>query len=226
MPGARQRRPLTTTSYAVLGLLSLRPWTTYELAEQMQRAMGFFWPRAISGIYEEPKKLVAHGLAIATQEKVGLRERTRYRITARGRRAIKSWVPTGGPAPQVEFEQLIKVFFAEHGTKRDLLSTLDGIRWEMAQRAAGNVGVPHEYLEGRGGYPERLPWLILVGKFLDDFEQMVDRWAAWATSVVEGWPDDISEAEPDLAALREVADHADAFVRLLSQPRESAEEGV
>ena len=48
-------RPLTTTSYAILGLLSLRPWTTYELAQQMQRALGQFWPRAESKLYEEPK---------------------------------------------------------------------------------------------------------------------------------------------------------------------------
>ena len=217
MPGAPRLRPLTTTSYAVLGLLSLRPWTTYELAEQMQRALGLFWPRAISGIYEEPKKLAAHGLAVATQERFGRRVRTRYRITARGRRALEAWLPADGEGPQVEFEQLVRVFFAEHGTKADLLGTLDGIRRETAQRAAGNVGIPHEYLERRGGYPERLPWLILVGKFLDDFEQMVDRWASWATSVVEGWPDDITEAEPDLTALREMADNADAFVQVLAQ---------
>jgi PadR family transcriptional regulator AphA len=210
-------RPLTTTSYAVLGLLSLRPWTTYELAEQMRRALGFFWPRAISGIYEEPKKLVTHGLATATQETVGRRERTRYAITARGRRAMKAWVPTAGAAPNVECEQLIKVFFAEQATKADLLATIDGIRRDIARRAASSGGIPHEYLEGRGGYPERLPWLILVGRFLDDFEQMVDRWSAWATSVVEGWPEDITGAEPDRGVLQEMADHADEFVRLVAQ---------
>ena len=26
---------LTTTSYAILGLLAVKPWTTYELAQQM-----------------------------------------------------------------------------------------------------------------------------------------------------------------------------------------------
>ena len=61
-------RSLTSTSYAILGLLSLRPWTTYELAQQMQRALGQFWPRAESKLYEEPKKLVEHGLATATAE--------------------------------------------------------------------------------------------------------------------------------------------------------------
>jgi DNA-binding PadR family transcriptional regulator len=225
MPSVTPPRPLTTTSYAVLGLLSLRPWTTYELAEQMQRALGWFWPRATSGIYEEPKRLVAHGFATAAREMAGRRERTRYRITARGRRALEAWVPTGGAGPQIEFEQLVKIFYAERGTKTDLLATLDGIRLDIARRAASAAGIPHEYLEGRGGYPERLPWLILTGKFLDDFELMVDQWAAWATTVVEDWPDDITQAEPDQAALRAMAENADGFVRALARREETDQAG-
>ena len=43
---------LTSTSYAILGLLAVKPWTTYELAQQMDRALGRFWPRAESRLYE------------------------------------------------------------------------------------------------------------------------------------------------------------------------------
>ena len=41
MPAAEttRRMPRTTTSYAVLGLLSVRSWTTYELAKQVQRSL-------------------------------------------------------------------------------------------------------------------------------------------------------------------------------------------
>ena len=42
----------------------------------MDRALGQFWPRARSKIYEEPKKLVTLGLARATPEEVGGRRRT------------------------------------------------------------------------------------------------------------------------------------------------------
>ena len=125
---------LNSTSYAILGLLALKPWTTYELAQQMDRALGQFWPRAESRIYEEPKKLVARGLARATSEMVGKRPRTVYSITAKGRRALAEWVPTPGSGPVLEFEQLIKVFFAEHATKADLLATLDAVR-EGSRRA-------------------------------------------------------------------------------------------
>src|SRR6476659_4673308 len=97
--------PLTTTSYAILGLLAIKPWTTYELAQQMQRALGQFWPRAESKLYEEPKKLVAHGLARASSEMVGKRPRTIYTITAKGRRAMAAWVPapSTGDGPVLEF---------------------------------------------------------------------------------------------------------------------------
>ena len=192
---------LTPTSYAILGLLAVKPWTTYELAQQMDRALGQFWPRAESRIYEEPKKLVAHGLARASSEMVGKRPRTVYSITAKGRRALAQWVPTPGEGPVLEFEQLIKVFFAEHGTKADLLATLAAVREGSVQLLGASARVPQAYLDGSGPFPERLPWLLLIGQFLLDFQLMVERWADWASEIVETWPDDVTAAQPDRAAL-------------------------
>jgi PadR family transcriptional regulator, regulatory protein AphA len=201
---------LTSTSYAILGLLSVKPWTTYELAQQMDRALGQFWPRAESKLYEEPKKLVAHGLARASSEMVGKRRRTLYTITAKGRRALAEWVPTPGAGPVLEFEQLIKVFFAEHATKADLLTTLAGVREWSGQRLGANAAVPQGYLDGPGPFPERLPWLLLAGQFLIDFHLMVERWADWASAIVEDWPDDITAAQPDRQALEMQATVASA----------------
>jgi DNA-binding PadR family transcriptional regulator len=61
-------RPLTTTSFALLGLLSVRPWSAYELTGQMKRGMRHTWPRTETRVYQEPKNLVAHGLANAASE--------------------------------------------------------------------------------------------------------------------------------------------------------------
>jgi len=204
---------LTSTSYAILGLLAVKPWTTYELAQQMDRALGRFWPRAESKLYEEPKKLVAHGLARASSEMVGKRSRTVYTITAKGRRALAKWVPTPGEGPILEFEQLIKVFFAEHATKTDLLATLARVRERNDERLGANAAVPQAYLAGEGPFPERLPWLLLVGQFLVDFHLMVDRWADWATEIVETWPDDVAAAQPDWKVLEMQANVASARVR-------------
>ena len=116
---------LTSTSYALLGLLAVKPWTTYELAQQMDRTVHRFWPRAKSKLYEEPKKLVARGLARATDDAVGKRNRTIYSITPKGRRALAAWLAEPGEGPVLEFEQLMKVFFADHGTTDDLRRALD-----------------------------------------------------------------------------------------------------
>lgn len=196
---------LTTTSYAILGLLAIKPWTTYELAQQMDRALGLFWPRTRSKLYEEPKKLVAFGLARASSEKVGKRPRTVYTITPGGRRALAGWVPQKGAGPVLEFEQLVKVFFAEHASTDDLLATLACVREWTEDQALAAAGIARGYLEGEGPFPERLPWLILVGQFLGDFTAMVDRWAEWATGVVEAWPVDLRSAEPDLETLEKMA---------------------
>jgi hypothetical protein len=37
---------------------------------------------------------------------------------------------------------------------------------------------------------------VLTGRFLDDYLEMIDRWASWATEVVDTWPASPNEAEP------------------------------
>ncbi len=208
---------LTPTSYAILGLLAVRPWSTYELAQQMERALGRFWPRARSKLYEEPKKLVAHGLARSATQSVGKRPRTTYSITAKGRRAMAAWVPAPGGGPQIEFESLIKVFFAEHGSKADLVATLHRTRDWAREQATESRTIPHDYLDGTGPFPERLPWLLLTGQFLQDFQRMVDQWADWALGVVEDWPDDVTEAEPDWPTLTAMTLLADSLSGVTSE---------
>ena len=215
--------PLTTTSYAILGLLAVKPWTTYELAQQMRRALGQFWPRAESKLYEEPKKLVAHGLARAAKQTTGKRTRTVYSITAKGRRAMADWVPQPGAGPVLEFEALVKLFYAEHGTKQDILATLDRVRAWSDDRHEDSIGIPRSYLDGEGAFPERLPWLVLCGQFLEEFDIMVERWTEWAASVVATWPDDIAAAEPELDVLEAQARRAEARpTRTLPTPRNDA----
>jgi PadR family transcriptional regulator AphA len=218
MPTAKEAPALTTTSYAILGLLAVKPWTTYELAQQMHRALGQFWPRAESKLYEEPKKLVAHGLARASKESTGKRPRTVYAITPKGRRAMAAWVPQPGAGPVLEFEALVKLFYAEHGTKHDVLANLARVRAWSDERHAASVGISRAYLDGRGAFPERLPWLVLCGQFLQEFDLMVERWTEWASKVVAAWPEDIAAAKPELDVLEAQARRAEERPLRASRP--------
>src|SRR3712207_1615136 len=106
---------LTTTSYALLGLLSVRSWTTYELAKQVQRSLNWFWPRAERKLYDEPKQLAALGLAVTEERFTGRRRSRAYSITDEGRADLRRWLDEP-PAPRLsEFEGMVKVFFADAG---------------------------------------------------------------------------------------------------------------
>jgi PadR family transcriptional regulator AphA len=188
---------LTTTSYAVLGLLAVKPWSSYELTQQMDRSLGHIWPRATSKLYEEPKKLVAAGLARSDDERVGRRPRTMYRITPKGRRALARWLDEPGAAPALEFEGLLKVFFSDHGTRDGALASIAATaEWARAQAEISRA-VGEEYEAGQGRFTERQPQLDLTARFVTDFYAMVGEWAAWANGVVATWPDDPSRAVSD-----------------------------
>jgi len=203
-----QTPALTTTSFAILGLLAIQPWTTYELAVQMERTLNRSWPRARSRLYEEPKKLVAHGLAVATRDAVGRRPRTVYTITDEGRTALAEWLKTPGQGPSLEFEQHIKLFFADFGTREDALATLAASRAWAAAQLDVFVEAAQDYSAGQGPFPERLAVTSIGARFLVDFYDLVDRWAAWATEVVEDWPDDPGDAEPTLELDRYILERA------------------
>ena len=192
---------LTTTSYAILGLLAVRPWSTYELARQMDRSLGRMWPRAQSKLYEEPKKLAAHGLAVSTMELIGRRSRTVYAITARGRDALADWLHEPGTGPVIEFEQLLKVSFADHGTKADALAQLAAARAWAEERNTENLTTANAYLAGEGPFQHRAAQSILTGGFFTELYRMVAQWADWASTQVEQWPDDPSRGHPSSCGL-------------------------
>jgi DNA-binding PadR family transcriptional regulator len=202
---SRRAEELNTTSYAMLGMLAIRPWSTYELAKHVDHSLRPLWPRARSNLFNEPKKLVAHHLAATTEETVGRRPRTVYTITPAGRRALRRWLGTPGEGPVLEFEQLLKVFFADQGTKIDALKAVATIKDWARDRNAENIAVARSYLAGTGPFPERAAVLSVVGRFLTEFADMVNEWADRATTTIETWPDDPSQAEPDWTFMKRLA---------------------
>jgi DNA-binding PadR family transcriptional regulator len=210
---------MTTTSYAILGLLAVKPWTTHELVQQVDRSMRRIWPRAQSKLYEEPKKLVAHGFARATDDSVGRRRRTRYTITAKGRRALAAWLQQPGEGPVLEFEQLLKISFSDSGTKADILANLDATRTWVLEQNEENLATGHAYLEGRGLFPQRAALNHLSGRFLTEFYATVARWVEWASDIVKDWPDDVLEAPFNTVAAEESVQLAESITAILENGR-------
>lgn len=181
------RDELTTTSYAILGLLALQDWSTYELAQQMSRSMRLWWPRAESRVYEEPKRLVRIGLATARDEGVGKRPRTVYAITPAGRDALEDWIASPSGIFRMEFESMLKVFFADQGTKANLLSNIGAVRAAVEDEQARGAAFEADYEVTGGPFPERLH---IIGLATDLYKRLLTatlEWSLVAEAEVKGW---------------------------------------
>lgn len=103
---------LTPTSYIVLGLLEAAGEATpYDLKQMVAVSLGNFWSLQHAQLYTEPERLAAAGYLSERREQGG-RRRRHYRITAKGRRAMRDWVAE----PTAELSELrdlalLKVFF-------------------------------------------------------------------------------------------------------------------
>ena len=175
------------TSFAILGLLSIQPFTTYELAQQMDRTLSWFWPRAASMIYEEPKKLVAAGLATSQATFTGKRRSSVYEITDAGRAALRGWLDAPAAGMRMEFEAMMKVAFADAGDVAQLRATVAEIRADAEARLAEILDRSTQYATTGGPFPDRLPIVAITGKLLMGQYEAVLRWARWAEDAIGEW---------------------------------------
>lgn len=143
----------TTSSQAILGVLSLHPMTGYEIRQQITRSIGNFWTESFGQIYPTLKRLKQEGLVDVAPAKSS---RKVYTLTADGRKHLESWLPVM-PRPRVpRNEQLLKLFFGAlipSGSMRaQVLETrkryaADLLRYEkivtdVTRRAAGDPNLP------------------------------------------------------------------------------------
>ena len=180
---------MTTTSYAVLGLLCVQPFSAYELTQQMRRSLRFLWPRAESGIYREPQKLVDMGYAAATEVPAGPRRtKAQYAATPAGRAALREWLAAPSAPPQFESEALVKFFFADHGELADARATLNGLAADADALWDTVAAIIESHQDPSGPFPERQHIGTLLGRFVFDYAATLGAWAAWAREHVERWP--------------------------------------
>src|SRR5437588_5717015 len=201
----RDEHQLTTTSYAILCLLAIQPWSMYALAKQMRRDLHYVWPRAESNIYVEPKRLVEQGLARSETQSVGRRPRTIYTITPEGRQVLKQWLRADSAPSRYESETLLKILYGNYGTKDDLLANLRRFAAEAETAKQTELAFAQEYLQGEHNLPEPLHLNTLFLRLMLEQAEARLRWAEWASEQVESWPE-VATSDPGatLETLRSV----------------------
>ena len=98
--------------HAILGFLSFRPMTGYDLKKAFDHSVQFFWPANQSQIYRTLADLNEEGMVkleiIAREERLDMKI---YHITAEGQTEFRRWLST--PLPHQDYREafLIQVYF-------------------------------------------------------------------------------------------------------------------
>lgn len=121
-----RREGLTTTSYAVLGLLTLGERSGYDVFKLAQRSVGHFWTPAKSHVYAELKRLRQLGCARARRVEQDIRpDKHIYSITPEGERALRAWLAEADvPPDHVRSPFTLQVFLGALMGKEILIAKL------------------------------------------------------------------------------------------------------
>jgi len=173
----------------------------------MRRNVHYFWPRAESNLYLEPKRLQAAGLATSRAEPVGRRRRTVYAITEEGTRALQHWLTRPAAGSHLESEVMVKVMFGNHAQDlTTVLTNLEASRSALEKRERVFVGIFDEYLRDEDQFPERLHVNVLCYRLLWDLTRTELNWTNWAIDRIAKWksPAAPGERRTHLAVLAEI----------------------
>jgi len=187
---------LTTTAYAILGVLEIKPRTAYELALEMRHCFEYFWPRDDGRVYSDAKALAKLGLARSERVMVGRRPRTTYSITPSGRRALRRWLAEPSRSAALEFEGLIKVYLARFGTIDELRATVAQVERDSAYMLQVATNVRCVYLENQAPFQDdHVHVWAFVYDFLSSWFKTLNEWAARTAADLDGWTDLDPEAK-------------------------------
>jgi PadR family transcriptional regulator AphA len=110
----------------ILGLLSDRPRSGYEIKRVVDRSTRYFWAASYGQIYPELRRLERKGLIEGEDSPNGARARRLHRLTPAGREELESWLLSEGDLTiELRDESLLRLFFADVLPREDALMLLE-----------------------------------------------------------------------------------------------------
>ena len=187
----------TTTSYVVLALLSLRPWSAYELAQQSERTLRWVFPRAERAVYLEVKRLVRMGWADVAEEATGKRKRMVYSITGAGREALRAWMDDATQVhTKVSSDVLLRIFLADQAPPGALENAVKAV----GDRAEAHLATMATMATTPSPFPDRLATNMLALSFIAEVNAAIRGWAMTAEEALRVIEDGDPEAVEALTA--------------------------
>jgi DNA-binding PadR family transcriptional regulator len=121
--------------HAILGFLSYRPMSGYDLKKCFDDSVRNFWPATQSQIYRTLKRLVDEGLArVEVVEQDGPPDRKVHHLTPAGASALRAWLSQPAPESGGRSAGLVQLFFADQLDNQAIAELLARRRAAIAAR--------------------------------------------------------------------------------------------
>jgi PadR family transcriptional regulator AphA len=151
------------TRYAVLGALTLKPMSGYDLKRFADESVAHFWAESYGQIYPILKQLLSEGLISASSAARGRpRSRVVYSITEKGRRALRAWLAEPSQPHVGRIEVLLKLFFARNASPEVAPALVRAFRAEFAARLAAYESKARSLRAEHRGDPNLRYWLMTL----------------------------------------------------------------
>jgi len=173
---------LSTTEFAVLGLLSFGERSGYELKKAAEAGVGYVWTAAKSHVYAVLPRLVEGGFAKVrrvTQERRP--DKQVYRITPKGLRAFQEWLEAPVEERGARSPFLLKVFFGGLMSKEALAAHIERKRAEVVReleeyreierRIRDDPRSYYGYVTLRFGLAQARAWIRWADQILRELEE-------------------------------------------------------
>jgi PadR family transcriptional regulator, regulatory protein AphA len=143
-----------TIQYAILGLLSWRPFSGYDLKKMMSESDLYYWSGNNNQIYRALLQLYQDGwVSQHVQPQENLPAKKIYAINATGLAELHKWLLTTPELPELRNTFLIQLAWADRLSPGELDSLLDTYEGEVAARLA----MQQENAQRRSAAPQRTP---------------------------------------------------------------------
>ena len=152
----------SSSKFAILGALSLKPASGYDIKRFVASSIGHFWNESYGSIYPILKKLAREKLIQAQKGPQNGRDRVIYAITQPGEKALRVWLSSPPRAEPFRSEILLKLFFARRAPVNISVSQIQERKRAEEHRLAAYAQIKDQLTRQHADHPELPYWLMTL----------------------------------------------------------------
>lgn len=173
------------SQYALLGFLSKRDQSGYDLLRIFERIGPFYWTESNAQVYPMLKKLEQQLMVSSVVDSTsGARQRRIYSITDKGREHLQKWLNEPISAPNYREEICLRMAFGQFQSPQLLHSQLDEFASQLEAQRAGLDQARAYYQSAHAGRADQR-YLLLNMDYAEGILRAKLQWCEQVKGVLE-----------------------------------------